>query len=425
MRIFPLIMKDLKVILSDRKALLILIGMPIILFSILSFALQGSFSSSSNGLWDIEIALVKTYDFDEAYEDLKTYMSLDEVRAIENIFTDIFLSEDLSFVKLREMTYEEALLGLENNELASVIVLPENFIRDTALNMTPLKTPPVTLEILTNPEKSYSSRIVANIVEDISQNLSSKMIENKVVFQVLEYYEVNPESYERSTENERVEIIYDDVKIDQLKLVTSAQYYSVAMMAMFILFGASYGSKFMLLEKRKFTLQRQQVAGVSPLKLVVGKMVIIFCVGLLQIVAMILTSVIGFNVYWGDPLTVVLLTVLTSFAVMGFGTILAGMALKTDSFKTLNLLESGVFQVIALFGGSYFPIFLMPSWFQNISKVLLNGAALDVYLKVMMDAPFKDLLPGMLSLGLNGLVFLSIGLWLVYHDSSLKVGRVS
>ena len=192
---------------------------------------------------------------------------------------------------------------------------------------------------------------------------------------------------------------------------------------MFILFGASYGSKFMLIEKQRFTLQRQQVAGVSPFKLVLGKLVIIFCVGLLQIVAMILTSIIGFKVYWGDPALVVVLTLLTSFAVMGFGTILAGLALKANNFKALNLLESGAFQIIALFGGSYFPIFLMPGWFQTVSKILLNGAALDVYLKVMMDAPFKDIVPGIISLGINGLLFLSIGLWVIYHDPMIKVRR--
>lgn len=424
MRFLPLILKDLKIILSDRKALLILIGMPIILFTILSFALQGSFSSGTDSLWDIEVAIVKEYDFEGDYNELEAFMTIEQARDIENIISGVFASEDLSFIKTTVMTYDEAMIGLENNELTSVIILPEYYIKDIAMNMSPNFQKPVVIKLLTNPEKNYSSSIVEKVVAEVSQVLSSDMIQTKVVYEVLSKYELNPEELVLDTALEPIQISYEDYKIDQLKTVNSAQYYSVAMMAMFILFGASYGSKFMLLEKRKFTLQRQQVAGVTPFKLVLGKLLIIFCVGLLQIVAMILTSSIGFKVYWGNPIMVFALTILTAFAVMGFGTILTGMALKTDSFKTLNLLESGAFQVIALFGGSYFPIYLMPEWFQNVSKLLLNGAALDVYLKVMMDAPVKELMPGMLSLGLNGVVFLSIGLWIITQDPSVKIRRV-
>lgn len=72
---------------------------------------------------------------------------------------------------------------------------------------------------------------------------------------------------------------------------------------------------------------------------------------------MILTSSLGFNVYWGNPSYLIVLVLLTAFAVTGFGTLLTAIALKADSFRAVNMLESGVFQVIALFGGSYFPIF--------------------------------------------------------------------
>lgn len=65
----------------------------------------------------------------------------------------------------------------------------------------------------------------------------------------------------------------------------------------------------------------------------------------------------------------------------------------------------------------------MPEWFQTISKVLLNGAALDTFLKVMMDAPLKDMLPGILSLALNGFLFMGVGLGMIYYIPSLGVKR--
>lgn len=45
MDIFNLIKKDLKIIISDKKALIVLIGMPIILFAILSTSLKDTFDS--------------------------------------------------------------------------------------------------------------------------------------------------------------------------------------------------------------------------------------------------------------------------------------------------------------------------------------------------------------------------------------------
>jgi len=421
MRLLALIRKDIKIILSDRKALLILIGMPIILFTILSFALQGSFSSGTGGLWDIDVAVVKNYDLDKDYERLAAYMSEEEARGLESIVLDVLESEDLSFLKVAYMDQDQAMKALEEDQLAAVIVLPDAYVYKLALNMVPGLGQDMTVQVVTNPEKAYSGTVVTSIVSEVLEGISAQMIESTIIHDLARDLEFDPQAIQVT--EERLDLVFRDYKIDKMKTVTSSQYYSVAMMAMFILFGASYGSKFMLLEKRRFTLQRQQVAGLEPYKLLVGKMVVIFFIGLLQISAMILTSHLGFGVYWGQPTRVLLVTLLTAFAVMGFGTILAGMALRADSFKALNILESGVFQVIALFGGSYFPIFLMPDWFQFVSKVLLNGAALDVYLKLMMDAPVGDLLPGLGSLALNGLVFMSIGLWIINHKPNPKVRR--
>ncbi len=196
-------------------------------------------------------------------------------------------------------------------------------------------------------------------------------------------------------------------------MVSSGQYYSVAMMAMFLLFGASYGAKFMLLEKRNFTLQRQQMSGLSPAGIVIGKLAIIFIIALMQIMLMIATSTLLFKVYWGDPVVVLMLTLLVSFGVTGLGSILAAISLKIDSLKAINVMESGIFQFVALFGGSYFPIYLMPDWFQKMSKIILNGATLDAYHKNMMGAPLADMFPSMLSIVLNGVVFMTIGLFMI------------
>jgi len=48
MKVLRIIVKDLKIVLSDRQALIITLLMPLVLMTILSMALKGSFMSSDD-----------------------------------------------------------------------------------------------------------------------------------------------------------------------------------------------------------------------------------------------------------------------------------------------------------------------------------------------------------------------------------------
>jgi len=428
MSIFTLIKKDLKIVFSDKKALVILVAMPIILYTILSFALVGSFDATDDEVWDITIGIVKEYDIDNIESE---YLTQEDAESLENILFDVLGSDGLEFVTYTFMTYDEAIEALENNAISSVVILPENYIVDLGLNMSPTFRRPLDIQVIRNSERQYSSDIVENIIASVMENLSQMMITNKVTYETLNHYDIDKNITNqiletmRNTEREAISVETSVHNIDQLKIVNSGQYYSTAMMAMFLLFGASYGAKFMLEEKRDFTLQRQQCAGIHPTTIVAGKMALIFIIAVMQIGLMILTSTVGFGVYWGEPIQIVFVTLITALAVTGFGSFLAAISLKADNFKALNMMESGIFQILALFGGSYFPLFLMPDWFKWISRLLLNGAALEAYQKVMMAAPFKEMLPSLISLLINATVFLTIGMIMIHKQPKNTLVPVS
>lgn len=431
MSFFTLIIKDLKIVLSDKKAFILLVAMPIILFVILSFALASAFNDSDSEIWTINVGVVKLYDFEQDFEKINAYANRSDAEAIENILFDVLDDEALSFIKYDFYSYDQALKLLEDDDLAGVIVLPESYVSDMMLNMTPDFRKPIHIKVIKSIERTYSAEIIENIVSGLTDQLSQLMIANKVTQEVLAAYDIPvavidqvlETMQETSDQLPALKVIINDYKIDQLKSVNSGQYYSVAMMTMFLLFGASYGARFMLIEKMKFTLQRQIVAGVSSFRLVSGKMALIFCIAILQIALMMLTSIIGFKVYWGEPIFVMLYTLLVAFAITGFGAFLSALALKMDNVKALNILESGLFQVIALFGGSYLPLYQMPEWFQSVSKIILNGAALDGYHNLMIGAPIKEMLPGLISLMLNGVVFTVLGIILMRRASFKSVEK--
>ncbi|MCH4889894.1 ABC transporter permease [Acidaminobacter sp. JC074] len=420
MGLINLIKKDLKIVVTDRKALIMLVAMPIILYTILSLALAGSFGSGDDEVWKINIGIVKSYTL----EDRGDYLSLEDAKELDGILTDVLDSEDLSFVAYEFLDYDQAIKRIEEDSISSVVVLPETYLKDIALNMSPAFRKKVSVEVIRNQSRQYSSDIVEKLIGGVMDQLSQVMIMNKVSYETLNHFNVDSQIIDQvmtglqEREQSPLEVKSSLYRIDKLKLVNSGQYYSTAMMAMFLLFGASYGAKFMLLEKRNYTLQRQLSAGISSKMVVFGKLTLIFIIVIMQISLMILTSHFGFGVYWGRPSMLMLAILIVAFSVTGFGTLLAALALKAGDLKLLNVLESGIFQILALFGGSYFPLFMMPAWFQWISRILLNGASLEIFQKVMMEASLREMMPSMVSLIINGLVFMVLGLMIISNKKT-------
>ena len=134
--LLKLFIKDLKVLLSDKKGLMIFILMPIVLTTILSFALSGSFGDPGR-MDPIPVAIVKAYDAekDEALfmETMqKTLGSTEAIELIdlEAIFFDTFLgdAEIQKIITPQIMSEADAFKALEEESVYAVVTLPEQFI---------------------------------------------------------------------------------------------------------------------------------------------------------------------------------------------------------------------------------------------------------------------------------------------------------
>ena len=69
-----MIVKDMKVILRDKKILLIILLMPLVLMTILGMAFSSGGESDSYR-FERKIAIVKEYDLEEEQQALKDYMA--------------------------------------------------------------------------------------------------------------------------------------------------------------------------------------------------------------------------------------------------------------------------------------------------------------------------------------------------------------
>ncbi|KPU44259.1 ABC-2 family transporter protein [Oxobacter pfennigii] len=438
MSIISIIIKDVKTILSDKKALAIILLMPVLLMVILSFALKGAFTGTDYGNGrKANIAVVKQYDEnsdlirfddallnglfarnigDETIEELKKYGGETDIEKI--FFEDFLNSEDVK--KIITYTVEEeakAFDMLNKGEVSAVLVLPQGFLYDMKINLlTPFRNK-IDIKIIKNPDRNIDGQIVQAVVEAYSNIMSFTIIGKNVLIEKALAYNLGNDGFKGIkvvTEGmgkamEGIEISLDDVAVQGRKPIESYGYYAAAMLTMFILFASGHGGRMLLKEKEDTTYQRMIVAGTSKFAILAGKFFTIFFIALLQMVIMIAFSNFALKVQWGNAFAVIIISICAAFAVAGLGTLIAAATYRAGNYKMADIFETAIIQAMALLGGSFFPVDIMPRALQNLSFLSLNGTALKAYLKIMAGYGMTDIISYISILLTAGAVFILLG----------------
>lgn len=435
MKIRNIIIKDLKIILSDKKALAIIIIMPIVLMTILSFALKGTFLTSDDMFVEsVDIAVVKKYDADKdsqifaeslknsfiadgmGEETVKNLISSGEEVDPEEIFFEDFLeSEEVSkIISYRIEDENKATELLNKEEVSAVVILPEKFIYDMKINLiTPFRNN-IDINILAHPDRNIDGLIVKSVMEAYSNAMSSTIIGKNVLIETALKYDVDTSKFVNMSDSmdymskvmENININIENVSVEGRKNINSADYYAVAMITMFILFAAGQGGRMLLEEKDNQTYQRMITAGTSRFELLSGKFITIFLIAIFQIAAMIIFSHIALKVQWGNLSLIILISLTASFSIAGLGSFVGAATLRAGNYKMANIFENAIIQVMALFGGSFFPIDVMPEFMQKLSFLSLNGMALKSYLKVMVGYGLEEIINYIALMAVLGVLFL-------------------
>ncbi len=419
MKVISIIKKDLKIILSDKKALVIILVMPIILMSILSFALKGIFVDD----WEINqisIAIVKQYDAesdDKRFHDAlqngllsqgmgqearESLLSAGNDANPENIFFHDFLEieEVADIISYRLETEKKAKALLHKGKISAIVLLPEKYIYNMKVNLlTPFRNK-VEIKVLTNPDDTLNGQIVRTMIEAYSDTMSSMVISKNVLIESIMANDIANDGFdgvgtimeEMSEALESIQVEMAGVNLEGRNPITSANYYAAAMLTMFILFAAGHGGRMLLEERENTTFQRMTVAGISKLGILTGKFFTVFFIAIFQIIVMMAFSRFALHVQWGDMPAVVLIGITSAFAVAGVGAAVAAAAYQTGNDKMANIFQTIIIQMMALVGGSFVPIDTMPAVFQKLSFLSLNGIALKAYQKTMMGYPMEAVL---------------------------------
>jgi len=194
------------------------------------------------------------------------------------------------------------------------------------------------------------------------------------------------------------------------KKIDGISYYSIGMMAMFMLFGVTSASRTLLKEKENGTFGRLIMAGIDYKEILISKYLFAFLVTFYQFLVMTVYSKIVLKVEYGDIFLYLGTLIVTSLSLAAISFFLLTLTIKSNSFNLVNMIETVFIQIMALLGGSMIPIDSFPKFMQKISDYIINGVFIKTILSLSGGGNFEDIKKYLLIIVGNGVIFLVFAL---------------
>jgi ABC-2 type transport system permease protein len=384
MSIIHIAAKDLRLLLRDRKALLTLLGTPLILTFVLGTALANMWSAQtppSVVLW--------------INEDSGTLGNI----LINDVFTLPGIAE---WVRLEAVTdREEALRRVQKGNATVLVTVPASFSTDVASGSASLKV-----------YRDPGSSIRADAITQITQRFAMELSARRAVFGALGQQGIapDPQAIEQALAAVALQV-QPETAAGEVgtgpRAYVAMDYYAASMGVMYLLFAVSRGATTFLLERESGTLARMYQSPVKPWAILGGKFVGIFLVALAQISGVVVFSTLVFRVNWGNFAASTLLILAAVTASSGLGVLIAAVS-KTAS--AADALGTMIVLPMTVLGGGMQPLFALPAVVRFLANFTINGWALEGFTRIMFEhATVGDVLLNCLVLSAAGAVMLLLG----------------
>ncbi|MBL3648528.1 MULTISPECIES: ABC transporter permease [Bacillus] len=381
--------KDLKIRITDRKGFMMLILMPLILTCILGAAL-GSVVDGGNQIEDIKVGYVQSDQSDAA-----------------NMFkTDVL--KKMKSIKVKQAGSEDEMKKLlEEKKIDVGIVIPNDWEAGKTAAF-----------VYADPDQTLKSSIIETAAASfIDQFKAVKEAASASMDYVSETAAVKQGKLEHSQLAEKLVKTLEKETGDQItikeqsvgsKAVTSFQYYSAAMLCMFMLFHMTVGAKSFLQEKDTETFARMLMTPAQTYAILFGKWLGTYLFAIIQFFIFLIVTINVFGVDWGGNLLFVSVLGLSyAAAVSGISMLLASCI---SDMKSADAIGGFGIQLLAVLGGSMLPLYQFPDFLQSVSKAVPNRWALDGFLSLMEGGGWADLQKPVLLFAAIGLCSLVLGI---------------
>ncbi|HTL80382.1 MAG TPA: ABC transporter permease [Bacteroidia bacterium] len=348
-------LKDIKLFITDRRAMFFTFFMPIMLISIFAMAFGGVKEINAKPM-NLLIA-----DLDQSRGSIALVNQIDSLKNIE--VTRIPLDSGLRLVRTGEESEMLVFKKGFGDSLANATSLPIEMKYDpskaaeTGMMQQALMSslmPMLGKDFMMKRELKKAERI-AGPMDSVSKAFMEKQI-------AANYSGSNDEQSPVTIQMSSVE----EEKQESPGLIQAVAGTAVMM----LLFGMGAMSAGLLEEKENGTLKRLLYSPIRPSSILFGKMTASVLVALLQLSVLFLYASYAFHLDLGKNVPgLITMMVATSFACAGFGMLIASFS-KTR--QQSELLSRIIVLSMSAIGGSMIPTFLMPAFMQKISLLSIN-----------------------------------------------------
>lgn len=398
------IKKDFLTFWRDRKELITVLVLPILLVIVLNFAFSGLIGSDKESNIDLQLAVVNQDDGSEAMAKLKEKLivdsSLDEAKVAEQLeqasnvrpvqmLIDYLKSEDLKeWLTVHELKEEEAVTKVEDGDLEGILFIPNGFTADSLYAAFVGEPPDTKLKFMMEKETNNNTTLY-EIINSFIDNMNYQLALQKI-----------GGGFEE-------EVIPPKGGLEEVRAgnsFTITQYFTVAMGALFALFLASTVATKTGEEIRQHVFHRILLTNSHPMLFLIGKIVSTFCLAWLQIMFVFILSHFILNVFPNHTITFWLGTVgivtLLSLSIAGLAAVFTSISLRMKDIDAANGIFMLVILLLGLIGGNFVPVYLFPDWLQHIGEWTPNGQSLVMLTEWVQYEDISNIvMPSMLLIG--------------------------
>ena len=401
LKTFLIGIKDVKLAFRDRAALILMLAAPFLLTLGMGLV-TGRFSGKTSGISDIPVVIVNQDDGE-----------------LGKSLVDVFSSEELA--DLVEPTLgsdpEAARSLVEEDEAAAAIIIPAGFSQsiipkqeDFAQGSSEPKV--VQIELYANPTRPTSAGIIKSIVDEFLSRIEEGRVGAETsILQMIVSGRIQPQEAEAAGEEmgQRLLTASNDVTMAiTLNTTTEGEevefdvlaYLAPGMALMFLMYTVSYGGRSILAEKSQGTLPRLLVSPTNSTQILGGKVFGIFLTGTAQMLVLIGTTSLLFQLKWGDPLAVIALVLAAVFGATGWGMLITAVARTPGQVASIG---SAAMLIFGILGGSFISLEQMPPFIQTMSRITPNSWALDGFTALAFGGTLSNLstpITALLTMGL-------------------------
>lgn len=377
--------KELVRMVRDRRALMLSLFIPFFLILLIG----ATFTTASNGGGNTTVN-VPVYAEDQGPVGQQILAAMQQTPTLK--------------VEMKTSAVD-ARTPVENGDRSAAVIIPAGVSDAVAQGKQ------ADITVLTTPSNSdYRALAVRGIMGTIVQNLATGQIAGQVAADAVKNSgaTADPAAVARQASQQAIQLTQKPPLNLQTQVAKQSQsdnnYDQVVpgYALMFALFAVGAGAGTILDEKEAGTWKRLLVAPVSRWALLGGKLGAQFVRAFVQIALLFIVGKLFFHIDIGSVPGMILLIIVTAFATTALGMLLVSVVKTRDRLQPITTLTVLTFSAL---GGSWFPLFLMPSWVQRVSRVTLTSWAMTGFNNLMIFGKgFSAVLPSILALVIYGAI---------------------